>query len=496
LRVPLRRYTKRCRVADKGVVFKDSKRRLWLTVKVGMDAALAWVSFILAFWIRFHAGSAHPLDIIRGPLFAPYLYVLMFAPLIRVFCSFMVGLYDRKKRGVTRLDSMFAVIKAAALGSMVIVVFIFGYRGVFEFREFSYSRSVVLLDGLINFALVAMSRVVIGHLDAWLKGSGIGLKKALFVGYNPEVERLVRALSVPSSGCRVVGYVGEERPGALSVWLGPKERLVELLQSSSADEVYVLDSYFTQEELLEVSGWCDKLDTDLRIIPTLYMVMAKNAAVDEIAGIPTILVKKGGISGWDRILKEAEDYILSILILILLMPFMALTALIVVLDSPGPVFFRQVRVGKNGRHFRMFKFRSMVVDAEKVKERLMAANEAQGPIFKMKDDPRITNVGKFIRRTSIDELPQLINVIRGEMSLVGPRPPLPDEVSQYEEWQKERLAALPGITGLWQVSGRHALSFDEMVKWDIYYIRNWSLLLDMKILIKTLPAVIFTKGAY
>ncbi|HLB25149.1 MAG TPA: sugar transferase, partial [Nitrospirota bacterium] len=152
--------------------------------------------------------------------------------------------------------------------------------------------------------------------------------------------------------------------------------------------------------------------------------------------------------------------------------------------------------GKNGKRFLMYKFRSMVKDAEAVRASLMSENEARGPIFKMKNDPRITRVGKAIRRTSMDELPQLFNVIRGEMSLVGPRPPIPSEVALYEEWQKERLAALPGITGLWQVSGRSALTFDEMVKWDIYYIRNWSLLLDFKILLKTIPAVFFTKGAY
>jgi lipopolysaccharide/colanic/teichoic acid biosynthesis glycosyltransferase len=182
--------------------------------------------------------------------------------------------------------------------------------------------------------------------------------------------------------------------------------------------------------------------------------------------------------------------------MILVSPFWFAIAVGIKLDSPGPVFFRQERVGKDGKVFTVFKFRSMYQDAEERLEKLRAHNEADGPLFKMKDDPRRTRVGRFIRKTSLDETPQLINVLRGEMSIVGPRPGLPSEVAQYQEWHRKRLEAQPGITGLWQVSGRSNLTFDEMVMLDIYYAENWSVGMDLRIMLRTVPQVLFGEGAY
>jgi exopolysaccharide biosynthesis polyprenyl glycosylphosphotransferase len=182
--------------------------------------------------------------------------------------------------------------------------------------------------------------------------------------------------------------------------------------------------------------------------------------------------------------------------LVLGAPFLTLISLAIRLDSPGPVIFRQTRVGAGGKWFEMYKFRSMRQGAEAELEELRDLNEADGPLFKIYDDPRLTRVGRFLRHTSLDELPQFLNVLRGEMSLVGPRPPLPAEVDGYVEWHKKRLEVRPGMTGLWQVSGRSMLSFDEMVLLDIYYIENWSLWLDLKILLRTVPQVLFGNGAY
>jgi exopolysaccharide biosynthesis polyprenyl glycosylphosphotransferase len=181
---------------------------------------------------------------------------------------------------------------------------------------------------------------------------------------------------------------------------------------------------------------------------------------------------------------------------VLLSPLLILITVLIKLGSRGPVFYRQWRVGKSGKRFRMYKFRSMVENAEEEIDALLELNEASGPLFKMKHDPRMTRMGRFLRKTSLDELPQLLNVLRGEMSLVGPRPPLPVEVDDYEEWQRVRLSVRQGMTGLWQVSGRSRLSFDEMVALDMYYIENWSLWLDVAILLKTVPIVLFAKGAY
>jgi exopolysaccharide biosynthesis polyprenyl glycosylphosphotransferase len=190
------------------------------------------------------------------------------------------------------------------------------------------------------------------------------------------------------------------------------------------------------------------------------------------------------------------DIIIASVLLVLTYPLFLLISLLVKLSSPGPIFFRQVRVGRDQMRFHAYKFRSMKSSAEEEAPKLISLNEATWPLFKMKNDPRVTTVGRFLRRTSLDELPQLINVLRGEMSLVGPRPPTPQEVEQYNAWQLRRLEVTPGITGLWQVSGRSDLPFDEMVMLDLYYISNWSLTLDFKILLRTIPAVISGRGAY
>jgi len=200
---------------------------------------------------------------------------------------------------------------------------------------------------------------------------------------------------------------------------------------------------------------------------------------------------------WTKRIKRLFDLLLTIISLVLLSPVFLVTALAIILENPGPVFYSQVRVGKDGRHFKFFKFRSMVVDADKRKEELAALNQSEdGVIFKMKDDPRITRTGKFIRKYSIDELPQLINVLEGTMSLVGPRPALPEEVRQYTLEQRKRLHAIPGITGIWQVSGRSDIPFTGQVQLDLAYIRSTSLFTDITILLKTIPAVFAGKGAY
>jgi exopolysaccharide biosynthesis polyprenyl glycosylphosphotransferase len=218
--------------------------------------------------------------------------------------------------------------------------------------------------------------------------------------------------------------------------------------------------------------------------------------IDEIAGVPMIGLKEVGISGFGQFIKRSIDVVLAVLALVIGAPLMGLIAVMIKLDSPGPVIFAQERVGKMGRRFMVFKFRSMVEDAETKRAELEALNEADGPLFKIKEDPRTTWLGRRLRRLSLDELPQFYNVLRGEMSLIGPRPAIPAEVKQYQEWQKRRLEVSPGMTGLWQVSGRSELTFDEMTLLDIYYIENWTPALDAKIFLQTIPRVIFGNGAY
>lgn len=239
-------------------------------------------------------------------------------------------------------------------------------------------------------------------------------------------------------------------------------------------------------KIQEING--SGLVIDLRRLETQTRDEARPQLTDQAA----LLVA----SNWELGVKRFVDVVLAATALVVLSPILLLTAVGIKLTSPGSVIFRQTRVGKNGEEFQFYKFRSMHIDAESMKEKLLDRNESTGPVFKIKGDPRLTNVGSFIRRSSIDELPQLWNVMQGEMSLVGPRPPIPSEVKEYSEWEMQRLAVNPGITCIWQVSGRSDVDFENWVRLDIDYIEHWSLLLDLKLLAKTIPAVLSGKGAY
>lgn len=234
-------------------------------------------------------------------------------------------------------------------------------------------------------------------------------------------------------------------------------------------------------------------------ILTTVLAMLPLRAERTIGQVTNLVPRLGGLTHAERrkdLIKRSVDVMASLLLIIAFAPLMALVALVIRFESPGPILFRQKRIGRGGRPFTMYKFRTMGVGAEAEQERLSHLNERKGPAFKVPRDPRHTRVGRWVRRMSLDELPNLINVLKGEMSLVGPRPPLPKEVECYQDWHKRRLQVMPGITGLWQVSGRSKLSFDEQCRLDLFYIEHWSLWLDFWIMLRTIPAVLLAKGAY
>jgi len=231
-------------------------------------------------------------------------------------------------------------------------------------------------------------------------------------------------------------------------------------------------------------------------VPDLYELSLSRIDMEAIEGIPLIGIKQVSINSLQGFVTRVVDFMVSLLILIIGFPLWLCIALGIVISSPGGILYKQTRIGFAGRPFKVYKFRSMYKDADARLPELTVLNEAQGPLFKIKDDPRVTLIGRFLRHTSFDEIPQLFNVLNGEMSLVGPRPALPSEVAQYDELQRGRLAVKPGMTGLWQVRGRSDISFDEGVLMDLYYIENWSLRLYFQTLIRTIPVVIFGRGAY
>jgi exopolysaccharide biosynthesis polyprenyl glycosylphosphotransferase len=299
----------------------------------------------------------------------------------------------------------------------------------------------------------------------------------------------------------VIGFVDNDpEAGATDIGrfkaLGTLDQLEHILECEKVHEVIVTLPWRHQSEMFRLVRACERRGVRARVVPDMFQLNLSRVSVDELGGIPLIGLKATRFTETGRLAKRMLDLGLSLVFMPLLLPLLALLALIVRLDSGGPVFFTQTRVGRKGQPFRIFKFRSMAVGAEGQQQALSELNQASGPLFKIREDPRLTPVGRWLRRSSMDELPQLINVLRGEMSLVGPRPGLPQEVEQYKRWHRQRLDVMPGITGLWQVSGRSEVAFDEMCLLDIYYLENWSLAMDIVLILRTIPKVVWSRGAY
>lgn len=357
---------------------------------------------------------------------------------------------------------------------------------------------VVTVSGLL-------SRVCLKLFLTSARRSGFNYRYLLIVGANPRSGELAAKIEKrPELGYKLVGYVAESEESK-KIWeteerkghvLGMVEDLRRILETERVDELLVCLSVEAKfGTVAKIISDARDLGIVLRIVPDAAEgAVLKKLHIEEFENEFVITFFREQLL-LQLLIKRLVDMLVSVCVLILLSPLMVLVAIIVKVTSPGPVIFAQDRVGMNQRRFRLYKFRSMVVDADERKKELAHLNELDGPAFKITNDPRITPIGRFIRKTSIDELPQLFNVIKGEMSLVGPRPPLPDEVSKYQWLFRRRLSVKPGITCVWQVSGRSSTTFDEWMNMDKLYVENWSLLLDLKILLKTIPAVLFGRGA-
>jgi exopolysaccharide biosynthesis polyprenyl glycosylphosphotransferase len=323
-------------------------------------------------------------------------------------------------------------------------------------------------------------------------------RRAVLLGPGERVVELRRALGLGRGGIDyefLGAVVADGREIEMPV-LGAVSDLPRILDRLHPDELIVSGIDLGDEAFLDLVEHAHRAGVKVRIAPTTTELLTQRAEYVPGQGVPLFELRPPVFAGLDWTVKRAFDVTVSALLIAIASPAWLLAALAVKVDSPGPVFYRDRRVGLGERQFGMFKFRSMYVDAGERQAGLESSNEASGPLFKIKDDPRVTRVGRFMRRYSIDEMPQVLNVLRGEMSLVGPRPlPLRDYV-QLEDWHRKRYLVLPGMTGLWQVSGRIELTFDDLVRLDFYYLENWSIWLDISILAKTLPAVVARRGAY
>jgi exopolysaccharide biosynthesis polyprenyl glycosylphosphotransferase len=404
------------------------------------------------------------------------------------------GAYSRRHFGVGP-DEFRAITLASVIAAGLVGMFCY-------LTQLPLSRGFVLATFLFGWPLLLLERYVVRKALHRARRHGRLLHRVIAVGGASGVGEVVAVLDRE----RYVGYqvVGAATPfGGVNAEampvpvLGDSTDILDLCREHGADTVLVSrGGYSSSTDLRRIAWRLEGSEIDLVVVPSLTDVAGPRISMRPVAGLPLLHVEEPQAGEAGGITKRIFDVVVSGALLLLLAPLLAVLALIVRLHDGGPVLFRQARVGRDGRIFHMLKFRSMVVDAEERKAALAAHNEGAGVLFKMREDPRITPIGRVLRRYSLDELPQLLNVLKGDMSLVGPRPPLQDEVDRYHDDTRRRLLVRPGITGLWQVSGRSELSWDESVRLDLYYVDNWSMLSDLVIMAKTVRAVVGSSGAY
>ena len=414
-------------------------------------------------------------EILWGALWRAESEWLPFLALVMLLVFWRAGLYaERDRRGGG----------GRILGSLILVGLVGILYGVGTNREFGtygLAPTAVLLTALFIGLLRASYDVVTGDL---LRLAGVR-RRVVLVGDGERVDHLRRSLGEGRSGIRyeVVGAVGaEELPG--------------LLTEREVDEVIVAEADFDERDLLGFVDLAHRRGARIRVAPSTTELLTQRADYIPGQGVPLFELRPPAFAGTDWLVKRTFDLLVSFLIVVVGLPIWLAIAAAIKLDSRGPVLFRDRRIGLNEREFGMLKFRTMRADARQLQPELEAANEAQGALFKVRDDPRVTRVGAFLRRFSIDEVPQVLNVLRGEMSLVGPRPLPIRDYRLLEDWHRKRYLVLPGMTGLWQIAGRSDLEFDDLVRLDFYYLENWSIWLDISILLRTIPAVAAGKGAY
>lgn len=352
-----------------------------------------------------------------------------------------------------------------------------------------------------SWVFFIINRLCISGYIQHYRGTGNLTQYLLIIGTDTQaVETANLCGSHPEWGIRIVGFLSHDAQDvgkkicSHSI-IGHMDDLPRILSEEVIDCVLFTGGISDLAQVHSLALRCEAEGVDFGLAASLINDHVTNVSTDRLIGVLTIFFKSVVQSPSKLFIKRLVDITLSAVLIILLLPLWIIIPWIIKRDSPGPVLYFHERVGRHGRRFIMYKFRTMVLGADKMQDQLVHLNEMDGPVFKIKDDPRFTGIGRFLRTTSIDELPQLFNVLKGDMSLVGPRPPIIKEVLQYQPWQKKRLSVIPGITCLWQVTGRNEIKFDEWMQLDLQYIENWSLLLDWKILLRTVIAVLSRRGA-
>lgn len=455
-------------------MLKKGKSILWILPP--SDLIFITLVFMGGFWLRHSLLSG-----IMGYDFrlSVYHYLLSGFVLGSVQVAFMAvfGVY-RKEFGLGIIEEMAGIVRAAVMAVL------FTFAMTFVTRQLFFSRFVLVFSCPASILILGIWH---GVLRRFASRSG-PVASVLIIGTSTEARQLGTFMETRAQlSYRIKAYAEPD---------SSPESIIQMIKDQSIDELVVAERSIPAETLSRVILQCEKTGINYKIAADVFSLVSLTARVAHMGGTTLIESVPAPLSGGGYILKRFSDILVTVLLMVLLSPVFLLTAVAITVDTGFPVFYRQTRLGRDNKPFRMLKFRSMRRGAHTEKEKLKESNESTGPLFKIKRDPRITAVGKFIRRWSIDELPQLFNVLEGKMSLVGPRPPLPEEVEEYSRRDFKRLHTIPGVTGVWQISGRSDLGFEEMVKLDLYYVDNWSIWMDLAILMLTPSAVFSGDGAY
>ena len=466
-----------------------------------LDLSLVATGFFLAYWLRSEMLPA--LSILPGRLYPLDQYVPLLALALLVWGVLLPtsGLY-RSHRTIPLLDEAWKVTRVCLTGSVIFTLIIYALRlDEVLLGNDKISRVWVLLFPLAACILLLAEKLALRLTSRYVRTRGYNYRTVLIVGTNDSALDMVDAIdSHRWWGFRVLGFVSNgpvDTPDPLPYpVLASIDEIGSVLERHVVDDVIFAVSRRDLDRLEDLFLSLQEQGIRTRFALNWFPHTAARIDLEDLDGVPLLTFSTTPYSQLQLMIKRGFDVALSALLLVLGLPVVGLIALAIKASSSGRVFFSQTRCGLNGRSFTLYKFRTMVEDAEARRHGLQHLNEMNGPVFKLRSDPRVTWLGKFLRKFSLDELPQLWNVLRGDMSLVGPRPPIPEEVAQYKRWQRRRLAMKPGLTCLWQISGRNQIQdFDHWMQLDLEYIDSWSPLLDLKILLKTIPVVLSGRGA-
>jgi len=459
------------------------------------DLVLTTGAFFLAWWLRSYVAPQLAPAIFPTELYPLSRYLGLLPLVLAIWTLLLVTREAYTSRRTVALGSeIWQVVQVVGAGILTLAAA--GWLLRLDF----VSRPFLILFGTLDLLFLIAGKLILRLAARRVRRRGFNYRTFLIVGINPRAEEVAQIIAEhPHWGLKLVGFVApngehaEEVAGAPV--LGSADDLPKILQDEVVDEVIFVLSRRQLEEFEESFLLCSELGIRARV--ALYFPhMKARVVLEELEGIPLLTFTNTPGAPFPMFVKRLADLTVSALGIALTAPLVPLIAAAVKISSRGPVLYSQIRCGLNGRRFRLLKFRTMCEGADQRLDEIAHLNEVDGPAFKVRRDPRVTPTGRVLRRLSLDELPQLYNVFRGDMSLVGPRPPIPEEVERYERWQRRRLSMKPGITGLWQVSGRSGLDdFNRWIALDLAYIDQWSLWLDLKILLKTIPAVLSTRGA-